>query len=119
MHSVRFAALIIGIVVGLACAWAEAGKRVTKEQALEAATSRVQPGYPPMARQFNIEGSVELEAVISEEGTIDSVNIVSGNPILTKPAVEALKKWKFKPFIQGGKAVPAVAPFQFTFKKPS
>ncbi len=119
MQSARFAALIAGILVGLASAWAEPSKRVTREQALEAVINQVEPSYPAIAQQFKIAGAVELEAVISENGTVDTVSIVSGNPILTKPAVEALKKWKFRPFTEGGKAVPVVAPVRFTFKKPS
>ncbi len=43
-----------------------------------------------MGRQLKIEGKVELEAVVSENGTVEKVNIVSGNPVLTKPAVESL-----------------------------
>ena len=70
-----------------------------------------------MARQLKIEGAVELEAVVGETGAVEEVNIVSGNPILTKPAVEAVRKWKFAPFLQDGKPIRAGAPVTVVFKK--
>jgi protein TonB len=69
-----------------------------------------------MARQLKIEGTVELEAVITDDGAVEKVNIKSGNPMLTKPAAEALKKWKFRPFTADGKPVPVLAEMSFTFK---
>jgi len=91
-------------------------KKVTKSEGLNAATSKVQPEYPAIARQLKIEGSVELEAVVSESGTVETVNIVSGNPVLTRPAADALRKWKFVPFTAEGKTVKAVVPVGLNFK---
>jgi protein TonB len=90
-------------------------KKVSKAEALAAVQSKVQPDYPPIARQLKLKGEVELEALVSEDGTVEKVNIVSGNPVLTKPAADALKKWKFKPFTAGGKAVKALAVVNFDF----
>jgi protein TonB len=89
---------------------------VSRAEAVSAAVTKVQPDYPPMARQLRIEGSVNLEAVVAETGTVEKVNIVTGNPVLTRPSAEALKKWQFKPFTTGGKPVRALAPVTFTFK---
>src|ERR1019366_8476767 len=75
-----------------------APKKVTKNEGLNAVTSKVSPDYPPIARQLKIVGDVELEVLVAETGTVEKVNIVSGNPVLTRPASEALKKWKFAPF---------------------
>jgi TonB family protein len=69
-----------------------------------------------MAKQLKIEGAVELEAVVAETGAVEKVNIVSGNPVLTRPAVEAVKRWKFSPFTAEGKAVRALVPISMTFK---
>jgi protein TonB len=71
-----------------------------------------------MALQLRIEGSVDLEAIVTESGSVEKVNIISGNPVLTKPASEALKKWKFRPFVADGKPVRVVAPVIMTFKRP-
>lgn len=84
---------------------------------MNAAQEKVAPEYPPFARQLNIHGTVELEAVVTENGAVEQVNILSGNAVLTKAGAEALKKWKFKPFVAAdGKAFKAVVPISFEFK---
>jgi protein TonB len=90
-------------------------KKVTKADGLNAATNKVAPAYPPVARQLKIEGSVELEALVTESGAVEKVNIVSGNPVLTRPAVDAVKKWKFAPFTDEGKVVKALVPVSLSF----
>ena len=89
---------------------------MTKAEGLNAAKTKVSPDYPPIAKQLKIEGSVELEVLVAESGAVEKVNIVSGNPMLTKPASDALKKWKFAPFTSDGKAVKALAPISMSFK---
>lgn len=93
-------------------------RKVNQTQAMGAVTTRVQPEYPAIARQLKLGGAVDVEVVITEEGVPEDVRIVSGNPVLTKPCVDAVKKWRFKPFLEGGKAVKAVAALTFTFQKP-
>jgi TonB family protein len=107
----------IALVLATAVLFAQdAPKKVTKVDGLNNATTKVQPDYPQMARQLKIEGQVELEAVVAENGTVEKVNIVSGNPVLTKPAADAIKKWKFSPFTEGGKVVRALVPVSLNFK---
>ena len=74
------------------------------------------PEYPVIARQLKIEGAVELEAIVAENGVVEKVNIVSGNPVLTRPASDAVKKWKFAPFTSDGKPVKAAVPVSLSFK---
>jgi protein TonB len=101
------------------CSFAQnAPKKLSRSEALGAAVTKVQPEYPPVARQLKIAGEVEIEVVISEEGVPENVRILSGNPVLTKPCVDAMKKWKFKPFTEDGRAVKGVAELTFTFQKP-
>ena len=95
---------------------AEDARKVNQSEAQEAATFKAPPDYPSMARQLKIEGTVEVEAFITEAGTVEKTNIVSGNPILTRSVVEALKKWKFKPFLSDGRPIKAIAQLSFTFK---
>jgi protein TonB len=111
LETVVLVALFVG--AGLA---QDAPKKVTKSEGLNAATTKVTPEYPPIARQLKIVGDVELEALVTESGTVEKVNIVSGNPVLTRPASEAVKKWKFAPFITDGKAVKALVPVSLSFK---
>jgi periplasmic protein TonB len=108
---VALAALFLGL--GFA---QDAPKKVSKSEGLNAATTKVTPEYPPIAKQLKIEGAVELEALVTETGTVEKVNIVSGNPVLTRPASDAVKKWKFAPFTSDGKTVKAVVPVSLTFK---
>jgi TonB family protein len=91
-------------------------KKITKLEALNAVALRIQPEYPPTARQLHIEGMVELEAVVAVNGSVAKVTIVSGNPLLTGPSSDALRRWKFKPFVEDGKPVQILAPVTFAFK---
>jgi protein TonB len=91
-------------------------KKVTRAEALNAVVSKVQPEYPLMARQLKVEGTVELEVLISETGAVAKVRIVSGNPILTGPSVETVKRWKFRPFTEEGKPTQVLAPITLNFK---
>lgn len=61
--------------------------------------------YPLGAQQQKIQGRVWVNAFISETGNVERVEVVSGDPLLVDAAVDAVKKWKFKPYIKGGKAV--------------
>jgi protein TonB len=94
----------------------EGVKKVSRAEAMQAATTKVQPDYPPIARQLKVEGVVELEALIGENGKVEKVTIVSGNAMLTRAGADALKQWKFTPFTEDGKLVKALAPFTFAFK---
>ena len=99
-----------------AAALAEEPKRVSHTAALESATNKVTPDYSAIAKQLKIQGAVHLDAVIAEDGSVERVDIVSGNPLLTKPASEALKKWRFKPFLDAEKPVKVIATFDFAFR---
>jgi protein TonB len=66
---------------------------------------RVEPVYPPLAKQTHHEGKVELRAVIGVDGTIQSLQIISGDPLLVHSALEAVQQWKYKPTILNGQAV--------------
>jgi periplasmic protein TonB len=112
-----FALLLTALTTVSAIGLAEdAPKRVSHTAALQLAVTKVTPEYSPIAKQLKIQGAVQLDAVISEDGSVEKVDIVSGNPVLTKPAAEALKKWRFKPFLDGDKPVKVVATFDFDFK---
>jgi TonB family protein len=61
--------------------------------------------YPTEAAQKGIQGQVWVKLLVSETGDVENVEVVSGDPVLAKAAVDAVKKWKFKPFIKNGKPV--------------
>ena len=60
---------------------------------------RVQPSYPPIARQARVQGSVELRAIISKAGTIENLIVVSGHPMLVKSAIEAVRQWRYRAYL--------------------
>ena len=91
-------------------------KKITRAEALGALVTRVQPDYPPVAKQLRIQGTVELQALVAETGEVSKVDIVSGNPMLTGPAAQAVKRWKFKPFVENGKPIRVLAPVTIDFK---
>jgi protein TonB len=66
---------------------------------------QVKPNYPPLARQARIQGAVVLQAVIAKDGTIQGLHVVSGHPMLTGSAVEAVKQWRYKPYFLNGEPV--------------
>ena len=94
---------------------ADPGLRVSEAEAKKAAIEKPAPEYPLVARQLKVVGKVNLEVTVAENGTVAEVRILTGNAILTKPAVDAVKKWRFRPFQSEGKAVAAVAPLTFEF----
>lgn len=98
MH--RIAAAIVGISVfvllvlpsAMALGAADAthpsdGKRQLK--------SKVMPEYPDLAKEFNIKGAVRLELVIKPDGHVKQVNVLGGNPVLARAAMQAVRKWRY------------------------
>jgi len=66
---------------------------------------KIQPNYPPLARQARIQGQVLLAAEISKDGSIENLHLISGHPMLAPAAIEAVKQWKYKPYILNGEPV--------------
>lgn len=114
-QGIRFGVIGIAVWAALLNA-ADSLKKLTKVEASKATVAKVAPDYPEIAKQLKLQGTVELEAVIAEDGSVEDVHIVSGNPVLTKAASQAVKKWKFAPVVEAGKAVKAVAPVELAFK---
>ena len=66
---------------------------------------KVTPQYPPLAKQARIQGVVVLQALIGKDGSIQNLHVVSGHPMLTNAALEAVKEWKYKPYFLNGEPV--------------
>jgi len=67
--------------------------------------NRVQPLYPPLARQTRISGTVRLHAIISKEGTVQQLQVESGHPLLVQAALDAVKQWRYQPTLLNGEPV--------------
>jgi protein TonB len=68
-------------------------------------TAGTNPTYPPIARAARISGTVVLQATISKTGTIENLRVISGPPMLTQSALEAVKTWRYKPYQLNGEPV--------------
>jgi protein TonB len=67
--------------------------------------NKVQPVYPPLARQTRISGTVRLHAIISKSGSIQSLEVISGHPLLVRAAMDAVQQWRYKPTLLNGEPV--------------
>jgi TonB family protein len=67
--------------------------------------TKVNPVYPPEARSARISGTVVLRAIINSAGDVETLTLISGHPLLVPAAMDAVKQWKYKPYLLNGKAV--------------
>ena len=67
--------------------------------------NRVQPVYPPLARQTRISGTVRLHAIIGKDGTIQQLEVMSGHPLLQQAALDAVRQWRYQPTLLNGEPV--------------
>ncbi len=79
---------------------------------------KVAPSYPPNALRMHVEGTVELQATISKTGDITKIKVLSGDPQLTKAASDAVKQWKYKPYLLNGEPVEIQTGVTVNFKLP-
>jgi periplasmic protein TonB len=80
---------------------------------------KVAPVYPATALRLRVEGTVELMATISKSGDISQVKVVSGDSQLSKAAVDAVKQWKYKPYLLNGEPVEIQTQVTIKFKLPN
>ena len=83
--------------------------------AAEVVSQPVQPGYPMLARQMKVQGSVILQALIGRDGSIQDLHVLSGPAILANAAQEAVRQWRFKPHYLGSEAVETQAKITVNF----
>jgi protein TonB len=79
---------------------------------------QVTPQYPLQARESGIHGTVVVEAVIGKDGSVRSVKAVKGNPLLVKPALDAVKQWRYKPYYLNGEPIDAETQISVNFNLP-
>ena len=79
---------------------------------------KVQPVYPAQARQMRLEGKIELQANISQSGSITGIKQLSGDPILGRAAIDAVRQWKYKPYYLNGEPIEIQTQITVNFKLP-
>jgi len=76
---------------------------------------KIIPAYPPLAKAARISGVVRLIGIIARDGTIRNLQLVSGHPLLTRAAMEAVQQWVYKPTLLNGEPVEVIAPIDVNF----
>jgi protein TonB len=73
------------------------------------------PEYPPLAKMARIQGTVRLDAVISKDGTIQDLKVISGHPLLVRAALDAVQRWRYQPTLLNGDAVEVATEIDVNF----
>lgn len=79
---------------------------------------RVQPTYPQQAIRNRVQGAVQLQASIGKSGDITSVKPLSGDPLLSRAAVDAVQQWRYKPYYLNGEPVSIETQITVNFRLP-
>ncbi|HEX7284529.1 MAG TPA: TonB family protein [Candidatus Angelobacter sp.] len=79
--------------------------------------TRVEPIYPHIAKVSGIAGTVKLHAIIGKDGSIQSLSVISGHPILAAAALAAVEKWRYRPYLLNGEAVEVETFVTVNFRK--
>ena len=91
------------------------GEYVYYEELPEVIT-KVNPTYPDLAREANVEGTVMVQALVGKDGKVKDVKVVKSNPMFDQNAVEAVKQWVFKPALANNKPVAVWVGIPVAFK---
>jgi protein TonB len=111
-------AIGIGMLAASVMAWAADPPqkvRVGGKVMAESLVSRVNPVYPPEAKQAGTEGTVRLAVDIGPDGRVQSVNAQSGPDVLVQAAVEAVRQWTYKPTLLNGEPVEVLTTVDVNF----
>jgi protein TonB len=73
------------------------------------------PEYPPLAKMARIQGTVRLDAVISKDGTIQDLKVISGHPLLVRAAMDAVTRWRYQPTLLNGEPVEVATEIDVNF----
>ena len=74
------------------------------------------PAYPPIAKASGTQGTVVLQATISRSGTIENLRVVSGSVMLQQAAMDAVKEWRYRPYLLNGEPVEVETTVNVVFK---
>ena len=66
---------------------------------------QIKPQYPRLAMQARVQGTVVLQAVIGKDGTVHDLHVISGHPLLAPAAIEAVKQWRYRPYLLNNEPV--------------
>jgi TonB family protein len=93
----RWLVVIFGVLIAVSAVTAQESTQPEVERTV---IRKVAPVYPDLARKIGLSGVVKLVAVVAPNGSVKSLGVVGGNPVLVKAAQEAVTTWKFAPAAQ-------------------
>jgi len=76
---------------------------------------KVDPVYPPLAKQARIQGAVRFTAIIGRDGSVQNLQLVSGHPLMVEAARQAVMQWLYKPTLLNGRPVEVVTQIDVVF----
>ncbi len=89
--------------------------RVSRSVMAGLITAKVPPEYPADAKQQRIQGVVWMKAIIDKEGNVADLQLISGHPLLAPPALEAVRQWKYRPYLLNGMPIEVETQIQVNF----
>jgi len=92
--------------------------RIGAPDAAQHLLKKIDPVYPQMAKVAHIEGNVVLQATIAADGNVIAVKSVSGHPILIQAALDAVRQWRYQPFLLNGQPIQVLADVEVAFALP-
>ena len=107
-------------VLSLAAAQVSPSQRVRVSQGVEQGLilTKVDPIYPPLARRARIQGTVILKVVINKSGDVENMQLFSGHPMLAPAALDAVRQWKYQPYLLNGGPVEVETTVMVNFTLP-
>jgi TonB family protein len=79
---------------------------------------KVQPLYPAEARRMHVQGNVVIDAVVTAQGQVNDLKLVSGDPILAQAAMDAVRRWRYTPYSLNGQPIPKETRITISFIAP-
>lgn len=94
-----------------------APRRIVSQLTEAQLVNRVEPVYPRIATLSGIQGQVKLHAIIARDGSVQSLNVISGHPLLVSSALEAVRQWRYRPYVLNGEPVEVETFITVNFRK--
>jgi protein TonB len=80
------------------------------------AISRTEPAYPAIARRARVSGLVVIQVTVGTDGSVKGARVVSGHPMLVQSALDAVRKWRFRPYLVNGNVVEVESNITLVFR---
>jgi TonB family protein len=89
--------------------------RIPGEIAAAKLTFQPKPEYPQLAKMARIQGTVRLQGLIGQDGSIEELRVLSGHPLLVKSAMDAVSRWQYRPTLLNGKPIEVVTEIDLSY----